>query len=631
MNSKKTKQSIAIAIVFILILAAVGAYLFISEINEEKDEDTEDMLALAEGVKLITETYNFSNLQIEELNQLTHVSVEGTDFYSRGDGRPVLPVKLTTLELPFGTKILKIEYSYKEPETIDIYKKISYGSCSALTEEDEDIYTSSNSYPEGFVTYHTGGGLSDNEHKTMLNIRVYPVIYRPADNQIDYTEQVQVKVYYKEPETPLIVDANQYDLLIISPAEFANNLQPLINHKKENRIRTKLITTDEIYDEFEGVDEAEQIKYCIKDSIEKYGIDTVLLVGGRDGQSANWLIPPRYSHVLIREGTQENQEPEFLSDLYFADIYDSEGEFSSWDTDGNDVFAEYDDGIIDEMDLYPDVALGRLPCRNKREVTTIVNKIITYENMNLEEESWFKRIILVANDHWPDEDNTNEGALIMEEAKRIMSGFDSVDLYESTKANPLKIRDIQKPLNQGAGFVYFSGHGSSKAWGIHYSPDADGWGPSILGTKITLLSFYKPIYMKLLRNKEKLPITVVGGCHNGQFDVTLFNGGTSCWAWELTKQKRGGSIATIANTGLGTHALGDRDRNEVNEYLEDLDGWLELKFFELYAKEDVNVLGEMHQEAMTQYLNRFLGNNDEMDIKMVQQWELFGDPSLEIS
>lgn len=31
---------------------------------------------------------------------------------------------------------------------------------------------------------------------------------------------------------------------------------------------------------------------------------------------------------------------------------------------------------------------------------------------------------------------------------------------------------------------------------------------------------------------------------------------------------------------------------------------------------------------MTGYLNRFLGDGAVMDTKMVQQWELFGDPSL---
>jgi hypothetical protein len=54
-----------------------------------------------------------------------------------------------------------------------------------------------------------------------------------------------------------------YDMVIISPNEFSNELQPLIDHKKSVGINTFLKTTDDIYIEYNGRDEAEQIKYFI--------------------------------------------------------------------------------------------------------------------------------------------------------------------------------------------------------------------------------------------------------------------------------------------------------------------------------------------------------------------------------
>ena len=104
----------------------------------------------------------------------------------------------------------------------------------------------------------------------------------------------------------------------------------------------------------------------------------------------------------------------------------------------------------------------------------------------------------------------------------------------------------------------------------------------------------------------------------------------NCWAWWLTSKSNGGAIATISNTGLGTHGDGDQDYNGVVDYLEILDGWLELRFLELYGKEHQNILGLNYGETLTGYLNRFLGDDAVMDTKMVQQWELFGDPSLKI-
>ena len=627
MKNKNLKQSLAIIIVTLIILSAIAVALIYQdlELNEKKETKKEK---LEEGVNKITNTYTFSEPDIEEKDGLLNLYIKETDFHSQGDGRPVIPVKLITYEFPFGTKIISVDYEYNTTKTIKISKKLSYASCSTLTKENKDIYESSEMYPESFVTYHTGGGLSKNKHRTILNIRIYPATYIPLENKINFTNQVEVSIYYKEPETPLLEENRENNLLIITPDKFTKNLQPLIDFKENQNIKTKIKTTEEIYEEYDGIDNAEKIKYCIKESIEDFGIKSVLLVGGMDGQFSGWNLPPRYSHVLIREGTQEMLEPSFLSDLYFADIYDSEGNFSNWNTNYNDKFAEYEEGIIDEMDLYPDVALGRLACRNKFEVKNMVNKIIKYEKASPSD--WFKNIILASGDHWADENQISEGILIMEETKKIMSDFTPVELY-AKEENKVKIGDVNKAINNGAGFAYFCGHGSPKAWGIHYPPDATGWAPSLFGLNSVLFSFYKPIYMNFLRNREKLPVTLVGGCNNGQFDVTFFNDNTkNCWAWALTKQKKGGAIATIANTGLGTHAMDDSDNDMINDYLEAYDGWMELRFFELYNEENMRILGEIHQEAMTQYLNMFLGNNDEMDIKMVQQWQLFGDPSIEL-
>jgi hypothetical protein len=104
----------------------------------------------------------------------------------------------------------------------------------------------------------------------------------------------------------------------------------------------------------------------------------------------------------------------------------------------------------------------------------------------------------------------------------------------------------------------------------------------------------------------------------------------NCWGWWLTSKANGGAIATIANTGLGTHGDGDSDNNLIADYLEVLDGWLELRFLQLYGEYGFDCLGENHGDTLSGYLNRFLGDNAKMDVKMVQQWELFGDPSLKI-
>ena len=175
----------------------------------------------------------------------------------------------------------------------------------------------------------------------------------------------------------------KFDLLIIAPNKFSYNLKPLILHKENHGIKTILITCENIYRNHNGIDRAEKVKICIKNMLENFDIKYVLLVGGLKGyiknplNKYNWYVPARYSHLDL-DGFPET---EYLCDLYFADIYDENRNFVSWNDDSNgrdDWFGEWrwyqGSEIKDNRDLTPDIAIGRLPCRNKHEVKTMVNK-----------------------------------------------------------------------------------------------------------------------------------------------------------------------------------------------------------------------------------------------------------------
>ena len=65
------------------------------------------------------------------------------------------------------------------------------------------------------------------------------------------------------PQIISIENTTEYELIIISPVDFSNNLIPLVNHKINMGISTILISLDEIYDNqisIDGRDEAEKNK-----------------------------------------------------------------------------------------------------------------------------------------------------------------------------------------------------------------------------------------------------------------------------------------------------------------------------------------------------------------------------------
>jgi hypothetical protein len=635
------KKSISIILVLIFIFSSFG-YAFGIPIHKEfNNEGSSDI-----NIKHIEIELSFSYPEVVKHGNYWVVRVNETNhnqyvLFDLDPGKPVLPVNISIFKLIFGSKIIDMTYEHSPAQIMDLpgilsFCKASYDSAIYSEKEiemDLTIYENDELYPSDWVISQTGGGLSQAEHTTFLTVRVYPVRYLPLDNQLHFIENITVNISYIEPSYPILGESDIYDLLIISPSRFTRALKKLVNHKNSHEVRTKLVTLNFIYDRiWYGRDEAEKIKFFIKEAIEKTGVKYVLLVGGLKYQRLKWHLPVRYSQVVPFD-EQEYPEQSFLSDLYYADIYDGEGQFSSWDSNGDNIFSVWNDTFQEEMDLYPDVYLGRLPCRNIKEVRIMTKKIIKYEQSNHKEEDWFNKIILVAGDSYNDTNHYNEGELISEKAIELMPGFDPVRIYaRENESRDIDRKTVNSAMNDGASFAYFCGHGSPGTWSTHFPPDGVNW-----------TSRYDLLGMFFLRNRGRLPITVVGGCHNGQFDVTLLNllldysyayrhitWVPRCWGWYLTVKKGGGAIATISNTGLGTHGDGDMDNNTIPDYLEILDGWLELRFLEFYGMENKDVLGQNHGDTLTGYLNKFLGDNAKMDVKMVQQWQLFGDPSLKI-
>jgi len=483
---------------------------------------------------------------------------------------------------------------------------------------------------------------------------------------IYYSETFDISVTYEESATPTVFP-DEYDLVIIAPGQFSAELQPLADHKNNFGVNTFLKTTEEIYSEYSGVDKPEQIKYFIKDAFDNLGIKYVLLVGGvnsliyaqrRDDcnqGSKDWLVPVRYTN--LKESGGGHNDPGFISDLYYADIYDGDGNFSSWDLDKNGksdgIFANWKFGASkDIIDLVPDVYVGRLPCRNTKEVEIMVNKIINYESSACDP-SWFNKIVLIGGDTFSDGTDIYEGEVENQKALDYIDGFEPIKLWVSNRYTGGLVpepENIIETVSDGCGFLFFAGHGSPELWYTYYPHHEE---------EVDKLMWFDTAKMS---NGDKLPVCVVGSCHGSQFNVTALSfinlylnkigeklnidflkrwGGNcgsptpECFCWFLTRIKDGGSISTVGNTGIGygkTGNNGDLDGDGVDDpdCIEKFGGYIETLFFKEYGVENIDILGEIWGQAVTDYLNVYPGMSDQTDCKTVEQWVLFGDPSLKI-
>jgi hypothetical protein len=427
------------------------------------------------------------------------------------------------------------------------------------------------------------------------------------------------------------ISTDTYQVVIISPSVFADALQPLVVHKQAMGMTTKLVTLDEVYQQMstQGRDNAEKVKYFIKKEIEEWGTQYVLLVGGRSSQILpTWYCPMRYTKMV------DDWDKQVISDLYFADIYDSHGNFSSWDSNNNGIYGEWYPGETAQdtnIDFIPDVAVGRLPCRSLQEVNTMVNKIITYETTTFNQ-SWFDTVLVAAGDTYPASENPNwtgaEGEYYGDRAIENLTGFTPVRLYTSDGTFTSKV-DIIREFRNGFGFVYLVGHGSPKQWGNHpMNSTAFVQGPNTND-------------MWRLRNQDRLPVCVVSGCHNSQFDVCLIRSLNltdvykqenvpECWSERILRTPTGGAIATIGCTALG-YTKEDKStfQGGINA--------LEVVFFHAYGQQHVTVLGDAWVAAITAYAQNFpvkwstqAYGDSWIDAKVIQSWALLGDPSLQI-
>jgi hypothetical protein len=360
-------------------------------------------------------------------------------------------------------------------------------------------------------------------------------------------------------------------------------------------------------------------------------------------------VPHRFTNLETDTGGFY-EELNFATDLYYADIYDSVGGFSSWDTDNDGIYGEWPYPMMhpreDIVDLVPDVHLGRLACMFRSEVQTMVDKIIKYENEGADA-SWFNRLILIGGDtfekYWEGGTDYNEGEEANKKAIEYMTDFNPVKIWGSL--GNLETETIISEINKGSGFVYFVGHGSPKNWATHLNGDYKNWTGNF-GNK----------NMLTLSNTGKYPIVMVGGCHNSEFDVTPLNfirgflseglnffvfnenhfGGyylykhvLECWSWMFVKVS-GGAIASIGSVGFGGVSIGDYNNNSIPDCVEGLDGWFETHFFKLYNIDNIDILGQTYSQTITDYIHNFPTDTNRYDCKIVETHVLLGDPSLKI-
>ncbi len=188
---------------------------------------------------------------------------------------------------------------------------------------------------------------------------------------------------FNSTEIPSLV-GNNIDYVVITNETLKTKFEEISDWKTKKGLPSVVRTVEWIYDHYSGSDGAERIRNFIIDANTKWGTIWFLL-----GGDAN-IVPLRYAwHSPFNHWQLLDLIPngEFIpTDMYYACLD------GNWNADGDATFGEgsynrNNDGTfsfvgnsaqIDNVDLGPDVNIGRIPVQSETELNQYITKYFEY-------------------------------------------------------------------------------------------------------------------------------------------------------------------------------------------------------------------------------------------------------------
>lgn len=411
-------------------------------------------------------------------------------------GEPQLPVKVIHFLIPADNKVSNITISSTQTEFAGEYNIIpaqiprTIGADWHWTEPNQEIYNSSNLYPERVAELSGEGYLAGNK---VASVVILPLQYIPHQRKLIFRNQITVTLNLIQDNNTGIVPIrrtreseeliermikglvnNSEDFeqcamrsavvdfstiqkfeptqvpsptgslvsyVIITSDDLANNFQALADWKTKKGVPAVVRTVSWINANYDGSDVQERIRNFIKDAYTNWGTTWVLLGGDVN------VVPARYVECSV-SWCPNYPDGLITSDLYYAHLD------GNWNANGNSIFGE-DEGEYggDLVDYYPEVFIGRAPAENITEANTFVTKIFNYEK-NPPVDYTTSLLCIGENLFYPGDSRQFCDTIA---DHHIPAYFQKTKLYECE--NTLTHESAIKELNRGYGLIYSQNHG----------------------------------------------------------------------------------------------------------------------------------------------------------------------------
>jgi len=289
---------------------------------------------------------------------------------------------------------------------------------------------------------------------------------------------------------------DQADYIVITHPDFRESLQPLIEWRESSGLEVKVVTIEQVYDEFSyGLADPTAIRDFLSYAHQHWARPApryVLLVGDAS-----------YDYRDNLQAPNKNLLPTYLVQTHFV------GETAS-----DNWFVDFDG------DSLPEMAIGRLPVSSAAEARIVVEKTVGYERDPTPGE-WRQRVLFVADDEQPAFETTSDDLI----EGYLPPDYQATRVYLSDFADPEESTGrIIDEINQGAAIVNYVGHAALNVWAKE--------------------AVFSSADIANLRNGSKLPFVVTMTCLDGYFHHPQ----ADCLAEELLLAEGKGALAAFAPT-----------------------------------------------------------------------------------
>ncbi|MCK5116608.1 MAG: T9SS type A sorting domain-containing protein [Candidatus Aegiribacteria sp.] len=369
------------------------------------------------------------------------------------EGFPMLPEFPCTIELPSGLGAASISSSGSwETIAVSVFipplskpLPLIVEQTGDLTAQNCDVYLSDSYWPAEPVELAGTGFMNGSP---VAEFTVTPLRWNPATGELQRLSAFEVYIETAPLETRPLPSFDSGDfrrMLIVTDASFEPAFNNLADRRNSQGIFTEVFTMTEVYASATGRDNAEKLRNFVKDYYTANGLDFLLLGGDTDA------VPFRYAYAMTCEYGLP-REDSLPCDLYFSDLD------GTWDANNNDIFGE----VADDVDLHPDIFVGRAAVENVSEAEIFVANIASYEDCV--QEDHLQRVLFLAEVLWTNPYTNSGDSKDYIDEEFLPDFLDITKLYQALGNENLST--TMAALNAGQNFINHDGHAWYSSIGV---------------------------------------------------------------------------------------------------------------------------------------------------------------------